>query len=513
MIKYSSFFSAVLFFTLLLSASEKKQTEAINAKEQINHKVGINLSSVDDWMREWQFVDVFKISRPWLHQQKGKSFGFGKRQKMKNGYPVKIDPDCKIESVIYNKGGAPTGKYTCLYEGEGKMRFFRDANEIKREPGKIIFNVPESKGGIWLEITDVNPEDPIRDIRVIMPGFEDNYKKQIFHPKFLKRWENSDVIRFMDWQRTNNSKLSKWKNRAKPSHPRYTTWRGVPLEHMIEFCNRVEASPWFCIPAKADNEFVANFAKMVKKKLNPELKVYVEYSNEIWNSVFKQAKYCGKKALDEKLSDDPYQARLFYQSKRSLEIFQIFEKTFEGNGQLIRVLSAQFANPWTASQVLEYNDAYKNTDAIAVAPYFGHAFGNPEKIEKTLKKTPKQILDECKTIIDSNRQKMDKYAQLAKSHGLELIAYEGGQHLVGYRGAENNKELTELLIKCNRHPEMEELYLYYFKNWQEAGGGLFCFFSSMDKPSKWGSWGLLENEQQKYDKVPKFKAFQKILNK
>ena len=36
-------------------------------------------------------------------------------------------------------------------------------------------------------------------------------------------------------------------------------------------------------------EYLTEFAKMVKTKLDPDLKVYVEYSNEVWNWGFQQA--------------------------------------------------------------------------------------------------------------------------------------------------------------------------------------------------------------------------------
>ena len=46
---------------------------------------------------------------------------------------------------------------------------------------------------------------------------------------FRQRLEPFSVIRFMDWQRTNNSKLVKWSQRARPDDARYTTAAGVPV--------------------------------------------------------------------------------------------------------------------------------------------------------------------------------------------------------------------------------------------------------------------------------------------
>ena len=62
----------------------------------------------------------------------------------------------------------------------------------------------------------------------------------------------------------------------------------MPLEVMIDLANACNASPWFCIPHLADDQFVAEFAQTVKARLKPNFEVYVEYSNEVWNFQFAQ---------------------------------------------------------------------------------------------------------------------------------------------------------------------------------------------------------------------------------
>ena len=42
-----------------------------------------------------------------------------------------------------------------------------------------------------------------------------------------------------------------------------------------------------------------------------------------------------------------------------------------GMNRLVRVMASQAANVWVAQQILEYEDAYLKTDALAIAPYFG----------------------------------------------------------------------------------------------------------------------------------------------
>lgn len=43
---------------------------------------------------------------------------------------------------------------------------------------------------------------------------------------------------------------------------------------------RVGANAWVNIPHKASDAFIASFAAFLRDRLRPDLKVYVEYSNE-----------------------------------------------------------------------------------------------------------------------------------------------------------------------------------------------------------------------------------------
>ena len=87
-----------------------------------------------------------------------------------------------------------------------------------------------------------------------------------------------------------------------------------------------------------------------------------------------------------------------------------------------------------------------------------------------------------------------------------LLAYEGGQHMVGVAGGENNEAMTELFQAANAHPRMGEIYEQYFAAWTAAGGDLFCYFSSVGRWSKWGSWGIMQHYDDDAAKSPKFMA-------
>src|SRR5262249_12813438 len=199
--------------------------------------------------------------------------------------------------------------------------------------------------------------------------------------------------------------------------------------------------------------------------------------------------------------------------QRSVEVFRIWEKAFGGNKRLVRVLATQSANPWTGSTVLDWKDAHKSADAVAIAPYFGYRFGNPKTADKVAAMSAAELVKELAKDVEDNMKILSNYAELASKRKLQLMAYEGGQHLAGYQGAENNDKLTKLFHEANRHPKMKELYLADLKNWQQAGGGLFCVFSSMGTYSKWGSWGVLEHTAQDDKEAPKYQALREYLDR
>ena len=70
----------------------------------------------------------------------------------------------------------------------------------------------------------------------------------------------------MDWMRTNGSEIFKWSERPKMEDYTYTL-KETPLELMIDLCNRQKINPWFCMPHRADDDFVRNFAEMVRDRL------------------------------------------------------------------------------------------------------------------------------------------------------------------------------------------------------------------------------------------------------
>lgn len=488
------------------------QTAAPEARPSL----GINLAGPADWNTELPFVDAFRLSRAWISQKEGAGWGKGPELELdEHGWIKRLEPGCFAETPLLtiNGGHYPSGRYTLLYEGKGTIEMAHAARIVEGSdstPGKLLVDVDASRGGIFLRLKDTDPADPVRNIRFVMPGFEETYEAEPFHPVFLNRWKGFTVIRFMDWMHTNDSKIKTWDDRPKLEDATWTGDGGIPLEVMIDFANRVDADPWFCMPHLADDEYVRQFAAMVKEKLESERKVYVEYSNEVWNGQFGQQKYAGDEGLKLKLSDSHWGSGWHFYARRSVQMFDLWHDVWaDDKARVVRVLASQAGNVYVAEQILSFQDAGRKADALSIAPYFGMNVGPTSKPDVATVEgwTVDQVLDHLQTTaLPESIDWMAKHKALADRFGLTLNCYEAGQHAVGIQGGENHETITKLLHAANRHPRMGELYTRYFDAWKEAGGDVMCVFSSVGEWSKWGSWGLAEHYDETPSESPKLRA-------
>ncbi len=481
-----------------------------------NSPLGTNLSGIVYYSRELPFVDVFKMSDGFKAVNSNGSAWNGSNLRLRaDGYPAALEAGQVAQTIVVSNGGkVPTGKYTVFYEGEGEIRLSggRGATFSKNfPPGRMEF---ENTGhGMILQITSTNPNNPIRNIRVIMPGFENTYQQEPFNPTFIERLEKFKVLRFMDWEQANNSNVKEWSDRTTLNSLTQASRQGVALEYMVDLANKLHADAWFTIPHQASDNYIRQYATLIRDRLDPNLKVYVEYSNEVWNAAFQQYHYAKQKGLELGLSTNEFQAAMRYYSQRSVQVFKIFEEVFGGTGRLERVLASQAANTWPQEQVLSWKDAYKSADKLAIAPYFEGDLNDRNKIDRTLSLTVDQALD---ILRESIRTKQSKWiadsSALSKQYGLDLIAYEGGQHLVSYQfDAAKQDAATDFFTRVNRSPGMKDVYTEYLNTWKNNGGGLFVNFSSVGPPSKWGWWGALEYQDQPISEAPKYQALMEFI--
>jgi hypothetical protein len=479
-------------------------------KPPVSSGLALNLAAIVDWGTEHPFTDFYLSSRTWTSNAEGKGWGQGGPLDLDEyGWVRRLAPGQYATAALLGAGGHRAGRYVCSYAGKGHLEFHGCAHVTSHRPGRYELELTAAET-LNIDLKRTDPDDPLRQIRILPAALADAATVPLFQPEFLARVKQFRAVRLMDWMLTNNSEQRSWSDRPRIDDATQTK-KGVALEYMLALCNEAKVAPWFCMPHLADDNYVEQFAKQVKQKLSPSLPVYIEHSNEVWNNTFAQGRYAADRGMQLKLSDNRGQAQFFYHSRRSVEIFRIWEKVFGGTDRLVRVLGSQFGNQWGSEQLLTFESAGKHADALAVAPYFGYELGEPAGVDDVLRGGLDAMFARLRQEVAGNGKRFTELVALAQRYHVNLIAYEGGQHLVGHNGAENRDELTALFQAANRDARMKDLYLQDFTNWQKAGGRLYAVFSSIVAPNKWGSWGLLETALQDPLKAPKYQAVLAVL--
>jgi len=467
--------------------------------------LGINPAPVNYYDREWVFVDAMKQARQWLPTRSGSSSPWDSGESLKldaKGWPI-LRAGQAAHTLIYTdvQGAYPAGRYICTFDGEGKVEFDFDARVVNRTRGRVVVDVTPTSRGIYLRIDQSNPNNHVRNVQLWLPGFEGSSSQ--FHPLYISRLKPFSVIRFMDWGRTNGSNVVSWSDRADPNYYTQGTRDGVAIEYMIDLCNELGADPWFCMPHKANARYVQQFASLVKRRLKPGLNVYVEWSNEVWNSQFAQHNWIKARSDGRSLSG-AFNAAWAEEADNDFEIWlDVFGRQ---SGRIIRVAAGQKDNPWVTEQLV--NELNGEFDAISCSTYFTLSSSETRKLTSSV--TPNQILD--KALADMSRGVRDDY----RKHGeltqrwsrklgrdISLVSYEGGQH---YTANGQNPPYAAAFLKMQNHPKMYDAYISNMREWDNAGGSLFTAFSFVEKPDKWGAWGQLDFMDQAISKAPKYKA-------
>jgi hypothetical protein len=474
------------------------------AEDRRPMRMGMNLTAVNDSTTAPPFVDLFRMARPWLTRSVGgKEWDSGKASAVAldaagwpKAIPATVDGVAQIVHTLVPF--YESGTYRIRTKGRGEIAISNGTSlELIAAGGTtersfdVAFAGDRRFANFLLQVRRSDPSDPIREIEIYPPGFGPESPK--FHPAFKRSLEGYAVLRFMDWQRTNEAggkawagfgPLERWSQRTTPASMTQGGPYGVAYELQLDLAIEVGVDPWINVPHPADDDFVRNLARLVRDRLPAGRKVYVEYTNEHWNGIFAVGSW-----LDANVAGEDRFARYGARARR---IFEIFGEEFAADvskgaprERLVRVLAGQAVNDHILRRAL--STSADLVDAIAIAPYFGKVFGPAAELPTTDDLAREPLLG-----FEEVTRGVRAHAVLARETGKRLIAYEGGQHYVGFLGRENDDEMTRLLVGFNRSATMRDLYGRYFEILDREGIELFANFAGIAEPSKWGSWGVRE---------------------
>ena len=532
----------ILLSVLIVSVLNAQTTEKL--------KIGTNISGISDWMTEMPFVDVMHQCRTWMTKNSVWVAG-GQNQwntglidsipKDEDGYPLHLPYFVEgaetlqtVHTIWAVLSGWPEGNYTLLYDGDGDFEFFGDLTEISSEPGRIVLNFirPTTGEGVFgLTIARSDSSNHVRNIRLLMPGTEETYQTMPYYDEWFTKLQSFKMIRFMDWGSSNNwghnsawecydedsdSIKVPWSQRAKLNDYTWATNKGVPYEMMIDVCNKLHTDMWICVPYIADDDYIHQLALLIKNNLNPSLKIYVEYSNEIWNWMFGQTQWLNKFGCEKRGMLWPEGIVSYVQN-----CMDKFSEVFSDDmSRIVRVVGVQAA--WLdVSQRIVFNMRSGSFDVFAPAAYFGLSESADSVLDSLgADATVQDIVTFVRAdrVIREEKWLSDQKNGIADSLNIPMIYYEGGQHITPTPFGEE-PTYAQALLDIQRDTAMYNLYTEWFRfletlttPGEETLFGNFSFIGS--RSARYGSWGILETVTQDTNIIPapKYSAIINYIN-
>ncbi|HLP85750.1 MAG TPA: hypothetical protein VK157_15475, partial [Phycisphaerales bacterium] len=256
-------------------------------------RMGAGIEALRDWSRSQMLADLVRSGRAWgspTDPWTGQSLiGLDA-----NGWPTQDAGMVLMTSQAPNsgQGGVYHFSFECatlptvqLVASVGTIQNLQRDSVTGIVTGEIHF--PEDGTQLMLGFTNTSDgvTGGVRNLRVLRPGTTAN---QLYTQRYLDHVDRFDVLRFMDTNLTNQTTVSTWANRTQMNQWNWRVRTGMPYEAEIALCNAVDADMWICVPHLADDDFIRQLARLIRDTLEPDRKVYVEFSNEVWNIGFQQ---------------------------------------------------------------------------------------------------------------------------------------------------------------------------------------------------------------------------------
>jgi len=382
----------------------------------------------------------------------------------------------------------------------------------------------------------------LTNLRIYLPGFPDN-GSVTFTPSFLNLVRKFGIIRFMDWIDANKNPLVNFDDRVTPAHASYNLtvgsndlpdldftgpMRGVAIEHMVQLCNEADTDMWINIPARATDDCVRQMLLLIRNGgggfagLEPDRRLYIEYGNEVWNSLgaffqcFPRVSSLARLALEanrnhpinfdgllgdlnpliltrpggELSGDEPFvaaQMRHRFVAFRIKTISDIAREVF-GNDQMITrvrpILASQLGDGQTTlSTGLRFLDEFvgvvrpgnpvarRVNEIIFGGGGAAYAVSDTASRDAYFRSFPQADFAPA-VRIDS---------VLARGYGIRHVAYEGGPSLGDPLTGEGSDAATERRFLADSR--MRTAFATAHNLWMQSGGDIFVYYVLTGDPT------------------------------
>jgi hypothetical protein len=478
------------------------------------------------------FVDLTKSSRfYWLDRTHGKT-------------PLPVDDegwptvDCGFsfadgENWDYRSGHAPnlSGSYTISFQcdnpqvevaaGTRKEVITKTGYDPATKTWTGTLAVPQSVGvkHCGLDLRFTNTQTGIRRLRFLRPGYDLSTREtEVYAPFKTAIVPFGGIFRLASDQGGGTKPypaMRAWATRIDPPYmpaPLGQNQDGMTdAEWQVILANELDRDLWFEIPVNATDDYVEHVARAVKDgstyrgrtfpPLRRDLKLYVEYSNEVWNFGFYQFVWnlhAARAGFLQGNLDAPHTWKreepgrmdvgfAWRYAGRAAEISRIFRRVFGDEQMMSRVrpiLSWQMSNGSTPQAMGEFIAQFYGPPetlfyAVGDAPYV-----NPRG------DTPQSMYQQTVDILDRYaKQHWRQSVAGARSVGLRYVCYEGGGFTAYTRPAK------QCQFDWLYDPRIKDLTKRYWLDFAAAGGTELTWtgFYGPAVENGGGAWGIVED--------------------
>ncbi|MDC7221646.1 MAG: hypothetical protein PQJ59_17065 [Spirochaetales bacterium] len=538
----SLYYFLLILFVLTLSVfsegvEEQVQRPVPDAELTAKLPIGMNIPDLKYYRTSLVFNDVMTTASPMItyHGDYWDTKLFQEMEIDENGYPMYLPQptsDGENSKARFLVNNYYYGRYRVFYEGIGTL----SGSHLQSDNEGYYIDFTGDGENCWINITTSQKGNHLRNIRIIPDGFTPadlvNGSLSIFIGSYMEGLKGFHALRFMDWSGTNNSKQVYWEDRVTKEYYTQGGYLGASFDYAIDLCNELQADAWVCVPHMASDDYIIQQAQLFKDNLNPHLKIYLEYSNEVWNGMFEQALWIQNNAsyppavdsyVSEDLAeihsgDDMLTEKSAYMMAR---LFTLWEQVFgdEMENRVVRVATSQHAVPDKSRRILGYLFNEDNPfgavgcDTLAVGGYFGYTTENHQAwLRKGETLTNEDIYrDVYYTFLNQSYHWTMGSAGIAHEYGVDYMVYEGGQHMNPFQ-AKVDWNYSDIFFDFQKNERMYDLYIHNFNLHMEENIDceLFMAYSYISpRRYRYGSWGHLESLSQvggSYEDAPKYRA-------
>lgn len=528
----------------LAASASASPNLSVNSLSATSNLMGINIDGPVDYSGNRLYADVIKVSRDFSNGMNPDYNVAGLAPVDSNGWPL-----ADFSFYVWAGIDKMNGTYTLSFKGQatvgsnaGNIPVTYDST-TNTSTGTLSYT-PSDSNYLVLNFTGTKRTSSsalgsgvtlIKLMRPLTPGATQSYSPSTLFASPLKALISKfSVIRFMDFLNTNGNVQANWSDRPLPTwastnrtlggHAIGGTW-----EDVIQLSNETGKDAWINIPVGATDAYIKNVALMfaygsdgvnpytspqanpVYPPLKANLRLYVEYSNELWNSggPFTQF-YDNCQAASDELANTAGNSPLNWEktwnnvtysrsganngwnwsmcnrhtTKRSVEISNTFRSVF-GDGAMntrIRpVLMSQLGN-WGAvlfdesKMMLEYYDNMGGNFITTPHPpnyYFYGAGGSGYYNPATSVSMLDGIFTDPGMTPTGFAPALQDDAKLVTAMGLKRVAYEGGPSLDKTGGARD-----AIAAQAVNDPRMTTALVNMHNAWSSNGGDLLVYYQA-----------------------------------